>query len=74
MKNFTKFILLSLVSISISFAQSDFSVSAYRDFLDLNKDLTYDQLAQMHNAGLFERKASANLKSVVGASLEHRHS
>lgn len=46
------FLLVALLSLSI-FPQSNFNIHLYRDFLQYNQNMSYEQLLQMHPAGIF---------------------
>ncbi|MCB0284361.1 MAG: DUF3160 domain-containing protein [Calditrichaeota bacterium] len=60
-----RYFLALLILCGFVHAQSDFSVEAYNQFLQSNKDLTYEQLSRVHPAGLFEKTARKNLDNVA---------
>lgn len=65
MNNFYKVLLVFFILLySAVFAQSDFSVEAYNQFLQNNQDLTYQQLSQTNDAGLFKGQINKDLESV----------
>ncbi|HEX7072151.1 MAG TPA: hypothetical protein VF190_15165, partial [Rhodothermales bacterium] len=43
-----------LCTVQPAFAQADFQLDAYRSFLEVNRDIAYDDLARLHPAGVFE--------------------
>lgn len=58
MKTIIRSFLFSLLLLTC-FGQTDFDINAYKDFLASHKNLTYDELMQMHDAGKFKSAISS---------------
>ncbi|VAX28103.1 hypothetical protein MNBD_IGNAVI01-2956 [hydrothermal vent metagenome] len=59
MKKF-KLLFLIFIPLQLSIAQSSFKVDDYQNFLQENKNLTAEQLLELHNAGEFKPKINTS--------------
>ena len=61
---FTAF-LVGLMLFSDATGQCSFDLEAYQQFLQTYKDMSTDQLLEMHPAGIFEKYANASWNSAL---------